>query len=209
MASFDIAQRKVKVFEGGYSDTPNDDGNWTGGKIGVGKLIGTNHGISAPKLSEYLGREATKDDMTSLSYSTAVKIYKSQFWNKIKGDKIKTQSVAEIIYDGAVNQGVGAMTTIISKITRENGITDYAIKKINTGNQKNIFNQIKEERKKRYDAKKSSYAYGSWISRLNAIDFVRKYPVQITLGFLTLGLFAATAVYYVANKNKIQLKMAA
>jgi len=33
--------------EGGYSDDRNDPGNWTGGKVGVGELLGTKYGVAA------------------------------------------------------------------------------------------------------------------------------------------------------------------
>jgi hypothetical protein len=33
--------------EGGYSNDPDDPGNWTGGKVGVGRLLGTKFGIAA------------------------------------------------------------------------------------------------------------------------------------------------------------------
>ena len=33
--------------EGGYSSNPKDPGNWTGGKVGAGKLLGTQKGIAA------------------------------------------------------------------------------------------------------------------------------------------------------------------
>jgi lysozyme family protein len=50
-ASFDrLISPKV---EGGFTLNPKDSGNWTGGKIGVGELKGSNFGISAaayPKL---------------------------------------------------------------------------------------------------------------------------------------------------------------
>lgn len=33
--------------EGGYSNTRNDPGNWTGGQVGIGALKGTKYGIAA------------------------------------------------------------------------------------------------------------------------------------------------------------------
>ena len=33
--------------EGGYTNNPNDPGNWTGGKVNSGTLRGTKYGISA------------------------------------------------------------------------------------------------------------------------------------------------------------------
>ena len=59
MADFDTSQAYVAVAEGKYQNNSDTDaGDWTGGAIGVGDAIGTNFGISAPVLSQYLGRTA-------------------------------------------------------------------------------------------------------------------------------------------------------
>ena len=100
MADFNsfISQIEDK-FEGGYQNLRNDNGNWTGGKVGVGTLVGTNHGIAAPTLSQWLGRTATISDMKNLSKEDAKKIYKSLFWDRINADKIQNQGIAEFIFD--------------------------------------------------------------------------------------------------------------
>ncbi|KKS77438.1 MAG: hypothetical protein UV51_C0007G0036, partial [Candidatus Woesebacteria bacterium GW2011_GWC1_42_9] len=107
MASFTIAQTLVKRAEGGYSNDARDPGNYTGGSIGSGTLIGTNWGISAPVLKAYLGYSPSVSEMENLPYSTAEKIYKAQYWNAIKGDTIQNQKLANMLYDTAVNMGVG------------------------------------------------------------------------------------------------------
>ena|SRR3990172_2008728 len=94
MANFDIAQGLVKISEGGFQKNPNDNGNWTRGKKGVGVLIGTNWGISAPTLGRYYGRVATEAEMRNLSYETAYEIYKKYYWGIIKGDLINNQKGA-------------------------------------------------------------------------------------------------------------------
>ena len=100
MADFILAHKKVNKSEGGYSNNPNDRGNYVDGN-----LVGTNYGISAPVLKEHLGRTPTKDDMINLSPKVVLLIYKKNYWNKIQGDNIDNQSVAYLIYDSAVNQG--------------------------------------------------------------------------------------------------------
>ncbi|RYC28946.1 hypothetical protein D3273_26555 [Lichenibacterium minor] len=51
MATEDEFRRAVLPFtlhhEGGSSVDPRDPGNWTGGKRGRGKLVGTKYGIPA------------------------------------------------------------------------------------------------------------------------------------------------------------------
>ena len=47
--------------------------------------------------------------------------YKANFWDKIKGDEIESQEVANALYDFAVNSGVKkAVEKIQQEISREN-----------------------------------------------------------------------------------------
>jgi lysozyme family protein len=108
MASFKIAHNRRLGIEGKYSGDPLDNGNWTGGKKGVGVLVGSNLGVSAPVLAKHLGRAITVDDMKNLSHETAEAIYRKNYWNPIRGDEIEFQDVANSIYDSAVNMGVSA-----------------------------------------------------------------------------------------------------
>ena len=43
----ELCAKELMVSEGGFTNDPNDRGNWTSGKIGVGELKGTKYGISA------------------------------------------------------------------------------------------------------------------------------------------------------------------
>ena len=223
MASFKQAQEKVKVFEGGYSDEKRDRGNWicekTGGWVkgkspnyycpAGGKiiLVGTNHGISAPVLSTYLRRPATVSAMKGLSYSKAQSIYKKNYWDAIGGDKLKTQSISEILYDGAVNQGTGAMASIVSNsLKMKVGVpfSSTVISKINSANQAKLFKEIKDERARRYK-KLGGYALSSWLDRLDAIssgatEFAKRNWIGITVSVVVIGF---VAYYGYKNRQKV------
>lgn len=222
MASFKQAQEKVKVFEGGYSGEKRDRGNWicdkTGGWVkgkypnytcstGKPKLIGTNHGISAPVLSTYLRRPATVSDMKGLSYSKAQAIYKKNYWDAIGGDKLKTQAISEILYDGAVNQGTGAMASIVSdSLKMKVGVpfSSAVVSKINSANQNKLFNEIKEERARRYKSL-GGYALSSWLKRLDAIsagatEFAKRNWLGISISVVVIGV---VAYYGYKNRQKV------
>src|SRR5689334_21475768 len=84
--------------EGGLSLMSSDPGNWTGGKVGEGNLIGTKYGISAaayPKL-----------DIPNLTLAQATKIYERDYWNVIHGDTLAT-GVDLAAFDAAVMSGAG------------------------------------------------------------------------------------------------------
>lgn len=44
---FDVVFERLMPHEGGFQCDPKDRGNWTGGRVGVGELKGTNRGIAA------------------------------------------------------------------------------------------------------------------------------------------------------------------
>src|ERR1035437_264238 len=134
MSNFLIAYNRTAVFEGGYSNDPDDNGNWTGGIKGKGILVGTNYGITAPELFRYMGHIPSVLDMKNLSKDVVEKIYKSRYWDMVRGDEINNQEAANDIYDMAINAGVG--TAIILAHRAENLpdstiMTDDLINKIN------------------------------------------------------------------------------
>lgn len=84
--------------EGVLSLDPKDDGNWTGGKAGVGELRGTKYGISAkafPKL-----------DIAAITLAQARGIYWQMYWLAIRGPELP-EWFAAFMFDAAVNQGRG------------------------------------------------------------------------------------------------------
>lgn len=106
MAEFIIAFKRREPIEGGYTDMPEDNGNWTSNKQGVGELIGTNRGITAWEYKNFLGRTPTVAEMKAMPVEHAMSIFKKNYWDKIRGDEIKDQGIANDLYDTCVNQGL-------------------------------------------------------------------------------------------------------
>lgn len=107
--SFDIACRITLNEEGGYTNNPKDSGNWTGGKIGKGKLKGTKFGISAaayPKL-----------DIENLTADDAKAIYLKDYWNKIKAEELPEQ-LRISVFDLAINSGPSAAIKVLQKAAK-------------------------------------------------------------------------------------------
>ena len=179
-SNFKLAQDIVKQVEAGYSSDKGDTGNWI--KVKGGKrFIGTNHGISAPILAEYLGKLPTKEDMINLSYEEALEIYKSKYWDAQNLSEFEDQIVANIIYDGCVNQGIEGMKSVIRRSLMENGVdiseSDNPfninwIKKINQLDQAELFNSIKKNREERYKTARTFKRHGKgWLNRLNEFEY--------------------------------------
>lgn len=183
-ASFDISQEIVALAEGDYSDDKKDTGNYVDFELNgktVQRFIGSKYGVSAPVLKEYLGRLPKKEDMINLSYETALDIYKHKYWDSANISEVCNQSIANIIYDGCINQGIGGMKDVLRKALNENGVKisddenpfniDF-IKNINIINQTKLFNSIKKFRESRYREAKTFDAHGDgWLDRLSKIEF--------------------------------------
>jgi lysozyme family protein len=179
-SDFYKAQQVVKEIEKGYSSDRSDRGNYIN-KGNKKIFIGTNWGISAPVLAEYLRRTPTVNDMKSLSYQTALQIYKKNYWDKQNLSLFNNQSIANLIYDGCVNHGIKAMKDILRVVYKNNGIkisdnenpfNSKFIKMANLLEGNILFNDIKSDRENRYKNSKTFYKHGTgWLKRLNSIKF--------------------------------------
>lgn len=183
-SSFEASQEVVSIAEGGYSNDRHDTGNYVefemGGKT-LKRFIGSKYGISAPILQKYMGKLPKKEDMMNLSYDTALEIYKSKYWDNQSIHKYCNQSVANVVYDGCVNQGISGMKDVLRKVLKANGVQvndtinpfeEEWIKTINVLNQKKIFNDIKKYREYRYKEAKTFKVHGDgWLDRLSKIKF--------------------------------------
>jgi lysozyme family protein len=190
-ANFERAQHLVKTVEAGYSSDRKDTGNWINVPGGGQRFIGTNHGISAPVLAQYfkdkgINRLISKQDMMDLEYETALEIYKKDYWNAARLSNFKSQSIANVLYDECVNQGVGAALSDVKKSMQNMGHeTDEIgswkefhkeltpkVNKMSTKEKKELFNQIKTERLERYEGADTWEEHGEgWQNRLNDIAF--------------------------------------
>jgi lysozyme family protein len=190
-ANFERAQHLVKTVEAGYSNDRNDTGNWINVPGSGQRFIGTNHGISAPVLAQYfkdkgINRLISKQDMMDLKYETALEIYKKDYWNAAGLSNFKSQSIANVLYDECVNQGVGAALSDAKKSMENMGHeTDEIgswkefhkeltpkVNKMSTKEKKKLFNQIKSERLERYESADTWEEHGDgWQNRLNDIAF--------------------------------------
>lgn len=191
-SSFKESQFLVKGVEKGYSADKKDRGNYVKTKWGK-RFVGTNHGISAPILMEYLGRIPTQDDMKNLTYEEALEIYKKQYWTPQNLSLFNNQSIANLIYDGCVNQGIQAMKDIVRAAYIENGMQlgslenpfqEKWIKIANTLDHQSLFNSIKDGRERRYRESITFKTHGTgWLNRLNSIEYS-----DIEINFEKLGI---------------------
>jgi lysozyme family protein len=86
--TFDLVFEELMKHEGGYQNRVSDNGNWTGGKRGVGQQVGTKYGVSAGTMSNYLGRPATVADMQGITKEFARPIFQQRYWNPVNADNL-------------------------------------------------------------------------------------------------------------------------
>jgi lysozyme family protein len=95
MADFDPAVTKTIRREGG--DTLTDDPDDPGGL--------TRYGISK--------RAHPEVDPRNLTLESAKEIYRKEYWNPCQGNDIKSQLIAELVFDSAVNMGVNQAIKLV------------------------------------------------------------------------------------------------
>ncbi|MGH7036356.1 MAG: glycosyl hydrolase 108 family protein [Stellaceae bacterium] len=95
--AFAAAVAVLLAHEGGFQKAPDDPGNWTGGKIGLGALKGTKYGISAAQYPTL--------DIEGLSPSDAAAIYRRDWWDRFGLERLPAALAAKLL-DAGVNIGM-------------------------------------------------------------------------------------------------------
>jgi lysozyme family protein len=88
-SSFSITSLFTISQEGGYTNDPNDSGNWSSGICGVGNLIGSNMGCGAPSTIAYMGEtepnvEVTAEWMQALPVAVYSGMALTLYWDPLQ-----------------------------------------------------------------------------------------------------------------------------
>lgn len=94
--SLDTIWERLGISEGGWQANPEDKGNWTGGKVGVGELKGSKYGISAATYPN--------EDIKNLTPERAKEIFRTDWWLRLKMDRLPIALAYQII-DAAYHSG--------------------------------------------------------------------------------------------------------
>lgn len=94
MAKASDAINRVIYIEGGFVNNPADKGG------------PTKYGITQAVYDKFIGRKSTIDEIKNMPIGNAYQIYKKNYWDKVRGDEIKSYAVAYAIFDQAVNWGL-------------------------------------------------------------------------------------------------------
>ena len=160
----------VKKFEGGYSNHPSDRGGCTQ----AGVTIGT--------FRKYYGSTKTCEDLKRISEEQWTHIFRAGYWDRIKGDEIKSQSIANLFLDMAWGSGT---VTAIKKVQACLGLTvDGIVGKLtlaalngdgSTQYHKAVFDKLWEMRRlwliNISKVKNNAVFLRGWLKRLNDYKF--------------------------------------
>jgi len=104
LSSFDKYWPRLKEYEGTTLDLdPHDSGNWTGGKVGSGQLVGTKYGIDAASHNEQLAKQGIR--LADLTEAQAKQIYLDDYAQSVRFNDLPA-GVDTVVIDPAINNGV-------------------------------------------------------------------------------------------------------
>lgn len=123
--------------------------------------------------------DVDKFDLMKINQTDAAKIAKTHYWDELKADQIKNQSLAEIIVDAAYNQGMGYTPKMVQKCVGaevDGQFGNQTLNLINTLDPQKLFDRIKTARKDRYinivnKYPKNKKFFEGWMNRLNSFKF--------------------------------------
>lgn len=143
MADFKPFFDTLMKHEGGYVNDPKDKGGAT--KFGVTLATWIANGYDKNG-----DGKIDKEDVKLLDKADAYDIAKKLYWDAVRGDEIKNQSIAEFIFDWGYNSGP---KTAIKKVqdvldlTQDGVIGPKTLGAINSANQEELFEKLQERRK--------------------------------------------------------------
>ncbi|WP_282803035.1 glycosyl hydrolase 108 family protein [Bombella apis] len=101
--------------EGGYSSNRADPGNWTGGRVGSGQLVGTKYGLSAPLVVRDRGLCVTAQQMKLLTESDFRKMAIQYFWKPMECSLLPA-GLDALVFDHGFNAGAKTSVRLLQQI---------------------------------------------------------------------------------------------
>ena len=140
MADFAKYAPKLLVIEGGYVWHPEDKGG------------PTCCGVTLKVYRQYYGPNKTIEDLKNIKYGEFCHIMKDGYWDKVKGDQIENQCLAEIIADWCVNSGLTGIRKVQEILgCKADGIVGaITLSLINSSNPKQLHERIWNARQQFY-----------------------------------------------------------
>lgn len=111
MNRFEICIPRILKHEGGFVDHPSDPGG------------ATNKGITISTFRRHIKKDGTVADLKKMTTAQAVKVYKAEYWDKVRGDDLPV-GVDYAVADFGVNSGPSRG---IKHLQRAVGVTEDGV----------------------------------------------------------------------------------
>lgn len=136
-------------------------------------------GVTLITFRRFYGKDKTCEDLKKITDEQWFTIFKTGYWDKINADKIKNQSIANLCVDMAWGSGPIKAAKKIQRVlgvTADGIIGKITLAAINSANQKELFDKLKEMRSVWFNnivlanPRKKVFLKG-WIRRLDSYTF--------------------------------------
>lgn len=157
----------IKKWEGGYASHPADtDGGCT------------MKGVTLITFRRFYGSDKNCNDLKNITDEQWLHIFKTGYWDKMKADNIKNQSIANLCVDMIYGSGGIAIKKIqrVLGVTADGIVGKITLSAINNANQRELFGRLKEMRRIWFNnivkaqPKKAVFLKG-WMRRLDSYQF--------------------------------------
>ncbi|OQX24507.1 MAG: hypothetical protein BWK80_20405 [Desulfobacteraceae bacterium IS3] len=200
MADFNVFFPHLLKHEGGFVDHPSDPGGATNKGVTM-----TTFRLFAQSL---LGVEPTLNNLKNLTDEQAGKIYKKMYWDKIRGDEITLQELANIVFDFYVNAG-GNGAKLLQRVLKDMGqnvsidgvIGPATMKILDSLDQREVYQRYKNGRIAYYQAlvrknPKLKVFLKGWLNRVNTFPDM----LGVEFGLIEIGEDAVSSLKDVSKK---------
>ena len=162
MSNFDECLKLILHHEGGYVNHPKDPGGET------------NMGVTKRVYEKWcMENDLQQKDMKDLEFDDVAPIYKTEYWDRVKGDDLHP-ALALCVFDFGVNAGTGRAAKYLQKIVNakaDGAIGPATLRKVGMATEaygiKNMVEKYQENRQKYYEKLKHFKTFGrGWTRRV-------------------------------------------
>lgn len=172
MAQIEILSPFILSWEGGFTNHPAD----RGGATNKGVTIATWKAVGYDKDGD---GDIDVDDLRLLTEEDAVKyVMKPHYWDRWQADRIKSQSIANLVVDWVWASGKNGITNVqrLLGVTVDGIVGEETLTALNKRNSRELFAEIKRARIAfiegvvKRDPSQLVFKKG-WLARLNNINY--------------------------------------
>jgi len=160
-SNFEPCLEFVLHHEGLWSDDPRDPGG------------ATMKGVTLAVYREYLGRDASKDELRNIPDKHLMDLYKTRYWDKARCDDLGA-GLDLVVFDLAVNGGVGRAAKILQRCvgaTEDGAIGPKTMALVTQVPVKQMIIRFSEQRRLFYKGLKAFETFGrGWLRRTDECE---------------------------------------